>query len=310
MQKVIITGTLGFIGSNFIRKVVPKYSEYQFIGIDNAVKTYNLDNSFNDPNFKFYLADISDIHIMNNIFSIEKPNIVIGMAAESFVDNSITNIAPFLHTNVIGTQVLIDMCLKYKAKLIHISTDEVYGQKLSVNDPAWIENDPILPRNPYSCSKGASELIVNAAHYTHGLQFNMTRSCNVFGPRQKRENLIPHIINSLIHNTEIKIHGTGNNFRQWVFVDDKIDAIMNILKNGKSNETYNIGTNSFYTNLEMVNYIAKLMNKDPKITFITDRKSHDMGYSVSADKLKTLGWKPQVSFNEGMKRTINWYLKK
>lgn len=307
-MKILITGTLGFIGSNFIRTVTRRYPEYQWVGVDKAVYNYNLDNSFEHLNYKFYLADIADQHTIERIFEIEKPDIVIGMAAESFVDNSITDIMPFLHTNVIGTQVLINASLKHKVnRYLHISTDEVYGQQLTKNNGGWTEDDPLNPRNPYAASKAAAELIVKTAHETHGLEYQMTRSCNVFGPRQKKDNLIPHIITNLKNGTPIKIHGNGQNFRQWIFVEDKINAIMRILLKGQPNEVYNIGAPKFTTNLEMVQEISKMLDIEPEIEFIADRKAHDFGYHVNAGKLRALGWEPWHSFNENLKRTIESY---
>lgn len=308
MKKVLLTGTLGFIGSNFIRKVTKEYPDYRFIGLDKAVKDYNLNNRFEHPNYKFYFGDIADEHLLNNIFTIEKPNIVIGMAAESFVDDSISNIMPFLQSNIIGTQTLINMCLKHNVeKYVHVSTDETLGQAFSKDAKGWKEEEKIAPRNPYACSKAAAELIVLSAHYTHGLQYNITRSCNIFGPRQKKQNLIPHIITSLLYNKEIHIHGNGKNFRQYCYVDDKIDAIMKIVEHGKGNEIYHIGDNNLLTNLEMVEYISSLMKITPKIKFIENRKAHDFGYKVDFSKLKELDWSHQGYFEDDMKTTIMWY---
>ena len=246
---------------------------------------------------------------MNRIFTLEKPDIVIGGAAESFVDNSITDVMPFLHSNIIGTQVVINMCLEHKVeKYIHISTDEVYGQKKSRDDEPWREHEPMLARNPYACSKAAAELIVLAAHNTHGLNYQITRSCNVFGPRQKKENLVPHIIHSLHNGSNTRIHGNGLNFRQYIYVDDEIDAIMTILRAGKINTTYNIGDNNYYTNLEMVENIASVMGKRPNIQFIEDRKAHDFGYSVNSEKLRQLGWRPKNTFQEALEKTVKSYV--
>jgi dTDP-glucose 4,6-dehydratase len=309
LMKILITGTLGFIFSNFVRKVVEDYPSYQFVGVDKAVKHYNLNNMLRHPNYRFYLADIADAHTMDRIFTLEQPDIVIGGAAESFVDNSITDILPFLQTNIIGTQILVNMCLKHKTqKYVHISTDEVYGQKLSIAEEAWTEEAPLLARNPYACSKAAAELVVRAAHETHNLQFQMTRSCNVYGPRQKRENLIPHIIYSLMNNQAIHLHGNGKNFRQYLYVDDKIDAIMKIIHCGDINTVYNIGDDYHFRNIEMVNYIAEIMQTQPNIQYITDRKAHDFGYRVSASLLRSLDWQPQMCLDRGMKHTIQWYL--
>jgi dTDP-glucose 4,6-dehydratase len=309
MKKVLVTGSLGFIFSNFIRRVLDEYPEYKFVGLDKAVHEYNLDNQFSHSNYNFYYADIGDIHLLDRIFKIEKPNIVIGSAAESHVDTSLINIFPFLTSNIIGTQNVINMCLKYNIeKYIHISTDECYGQQLNKDAVPWTEDKLLNPRNPYSASKACAEHIVMAAHNAHNLQFQITRACNVFGPRQKKENLVPHIIHSLINNQPIHIHGDGQNFRQYIYVEDKTFAIMKILQNGKINEVYNIGDDNYFTNLEMVYCLAKLLNKEPKINFIADRKAHDFGYSVSTEKLKAIGWTPKYKFDYAMKKTADWYI--
>jgi dTDP-glucose 4,6-dehydratase len=306
MIKVLVTGTAGFIFSNFIRQVIPSNPNYQFVGVDKLVKEYNINNLYtSNPAYNFYLADIADSHTIDRIFQLEKPNIVIGGAAESFVDNSITDVMPFLHSNIIGTQTIINACLKHKVdKYVHISSDEIYGQQLNQSDRPWIESDPLQPRNPYATSKAAAELIVNSAHITHGLQYQITRSCNVFGARQKRENLIPHIIHALHQGTPIRIHGNGLNFRQYIYVHDEVNAIMAIIKRGKINQVYNIGDNNYFSNLEMVNNIANIMNKHPDITFIEDRKAHDFGYSVNTNKIRELGWKPKSNFKDNLNKTV------
>lgn len=310
-KKILVTGVLGFIFSNFIKKAVNQFEEYLFVGIDMAFKTYNLENMFEHPNYKFYLGDIADAHFINNVFELEKPDIIINGAAQSFVDDSITDIMPFLHSNVIGVQTLVNAALKYNVeRFIHISTDEVLGQQFSLDDIPWSEKSPLLPRNPYACSKACSELIINSAHLTHKLQYNITRSCNVYGPYQKKENLIPHIIHSLINNTPIHLHGNGLNFRQYIYVDDKINAIMSIIKNGKINEIYNISDNNYYSNIDMVNFISKKFFKTPEIEYITDRKAHDFGYNLSNNKIKQLNWKPEMEFDKGMNKTIEWYKNK
>lgn len=310
MKTLLITGVLGFIGSNFIRKIIDKYPQYKFIGIDKAVKEYSLSNMFNHNRYNFYLGDIADSHFLDRVFKLEKPNIIINFAAESFVDAAEKDVLPFIHSNVLGIQTLLNASIKYKIdNFIHISTDEVYGSKNNINDTPWIETDQILPKNLYSSSKGCSELILLANHYTHKFNYNITRSANVFGPRQKKDNLIPMIITSLMNNKPITIHGKGNNFRQYVYVDDKISAIMKIVENGIKNEVYNIGDDNYFSNLDIVNYIAKLMDKKPEIQFIPDRLSHDFGYKVNSNKLRELGWKPKHIFEEAMKDTISWYVK-
>jgi dTDP-glucose 4,6-dehydratase len=300
-MKILVTGTAGFIFSNFVRQV-----NANLVGLDKLVKEYNIDNLY--PDVKFYLADIVDAHSLDRIFKMERPDIVIGGAAESFVDNSITDVLPFLQTNIVGTQNLINACLKYGVeKYVHISTDEVYGQQTERDGVPWREESPLLPRNPYACSKAAAEMVVTAAHYTHNLPYQITRSCNVFGARQKKENLIPHIITSLLHQVPVRIHGNGLNFRQYIYVEDEINAIMAIINRGEINQIYNIGDNNYYTNLEMVNEISTLMNIKPEITFITDRKAHDFGYSVNCNKLKALGWEPKGNFLYNLQKTIDFY---
>lgn len=312
-MKILLTGSLGFIGYQFthqvphlIDKCTPNTRWYpKMVGVDKAVYSYNLNHM--PATHKFYFGDIADKHIMRRILEVEKPDILVGMAAESFVDNSITNIDPFLHTNIVGTQVLIDLCLEFNIRYFHISTDEVYGQKMSKNDAGWIETDPLQPRNPYAASKACAEHIVIAAHNTHGLQYQMSRACNIFGKHQKDENLIPHIFKCLFQDKEITIHGDGSNWRQYCFVEDKVDAIMTIINKGEMNTVYNIGDDNFFTNLEMVEYIAALINKTPKIKFIPDRKAHDKGYKVDTSKIEKLGWKPSISFRSNLMSIVPHY---
>lgn len=303
-MRILVTGTLGFIFSNFIRKVYG-HGDHVWVTVDRAARDHNLHNWFDSC--RPYLADIADAHTIGRIFQREKPDIVIGGAAESFVDDAITDIMPFLRSNIIGTQTLVAACLKYGARYIHISTDEVYGQQLAKDAIGWVENVPMAPRNPYAASKACAEHVVLAAHETHGLQYQITRSCNVYGPRQKKENLVPRIIYSLLHKEPVPIHGTGLNFRQYIHVDDVISAFMTILERGAMNTTYNIGTPTLLTNLEMVGRIADVLDAQPEIHYIEDRKAHDFGYKVSSERLRELGWRPQVDFKDGIVSTIDYY---
>jgi dTDP-glucose 4,6-dehydratase len=307
MKTVLCTGTLGFIFSNFIRHAVT-LPGYRWVGVDKAARQYNLANWFEHPDYRFYLADIADAHTIGTIFERERPDIVIGGAAESFVDDSITDIMPFLRTNVVGTQTLVNACLKYGARYVHVSTDEVYGQQLAKDAIGWTENVPMAPRNPYAASKACAEHVVTAAHETHGLQYQITRSCNVYGPRQKKENLIPRIIYSLLHNEPVPIHGNGLNFRQYIHVDDAITALMCVIERGAINTTYNVGGEDILTNLEMVARIYEHIGmQSPNISHIEDRKAHDFGYKVSSNRLRELGWAPEVEFYSGIHSTIAHY---
>ena len=308
-KKILVTGVLGFIFSNFIRLATKQYPEYKFVGIDKGVKNYNLHNMYESNNYKFYMADIADQHIMDNIFELEKPDIVIHGAAESFVDDSINDIKPFLHSNILGTQCLINACLKHNVeRLIYTSTDEIFGHLKSTSELSWTENSFPHPRNPYSASKYAGELIIYAASETHGLKYNITRSCNNYGSRQPNRNLVPKIIYCLMNNKPIPIHGDGKNLREWLCVDDNCFAIMKIMESAPYNEVYNIGSGVELTNLEMIDKISNIMNKRPVIDFIKDRKGHDFRYSVNCDKLKLLGSKPAFTFDAGMKKCVQWYI--
>lgn len=306
-KKILITGSTGFIFSNFIEKVLKEYPEYIFISIDKCVASYNLLNI--NHNHKFYLGDIADEHFMNNVFELEKPDFIIHGAAESFVDDSIRSAGPFIHSNVVGTQVMVDMAMKYDVKkFIYISTDEVYGQ-LKPNDPSWTEETPINPRNPYSASKAAGELIIKAANQTHGLQYNITRCCNNYGPRQPPRNLIPKVTTCILNNQNIPIHGNGQQLREWIYVDDHCSAIMKVLKDAPSDEIYNIGSGVEYTNLEIVQKICNILNTGENlITFVKDRPGHDFRYSIDCSKIKKLGWNIEHSFEIGLPKCVNWYV--
>ena len=310
MKKIIlITGTNGFIFSTFIKNVLEKYSDqYRFIGIDKLANNFNYANFIEHPNYKLYLGDISDEHFVYSVFKIEKPNIVINGAAESFVDAAIFNARPFIKSNVLGTQVLCDASVEYNIeKFIQISTDEVYGH-LKNDDCAWTELVAPMPRNPYSVSKYASELVVYAASQTHGLKYNITRSCNIMGPRQPNRNLIPTTINSIFKNKIIPIHSDGYQTRCWDYIDNKCSAIMYILHNAPDNEIYNLGPGYELNNLETVNKICDYFGKGHELIktgFL--RKGIDQRYAIDASKLYSLGYSPQYSFDEGFERTMRWY---
>jgi dTDP-glucose 4,6-dehydratase len=307
-KKILITGSAGFIFSNFIRKVIAEDLPYEFVSIDAVLAKYNIPNIYEHPRHKFYMGDIADEKFVRNVFEIEKPDYVINGAAESFVDDAIASAIPFIHSNIWGTQVLIDASVAHKVeKFIQISTDEVYGHLTSKDDEPWTEASVPKPRNPYSASKYAAEVILHAASETHGLTYNITRCANNFGSRQPPRNLIPKIITSLIQGEKIPIHGDGTNIREWLYVDNHCTAIMKVLEDGKPNEIYNIGSGVEKTNLEMIDIISSIAGISPKIQFIPDRKGHDKRYSVNCDKLKSLGWKQEIEFEPALKKTVEWY---
>lgn len=309
MKKVLITGGGGFIFSNFIRKLIYDKLKYNFVTVDYCKVPNVLNNIYSNKGNTFYVGDVADKHFMNIVFEVEQPDYVIHAAAESFVDSSIDNALSFTHSNVSGTQNVIDMCLKWKVeKLIYISTDEVYGHLQNDNDISWTEESTLAPRNPYSATKAAGELLVQAAHHTHGLNFNITRSCNNYGPRQQTRNFIPKIIKSVLFNEPMPIYGQGRQMREWIHVEDNCSAIIKILEEGKVNEIYNISSNHEFTNVEIFNEVCNIMKKGHDLlSFVQDRPGHDFRYSVNSNKIKALGWKPNWKFKKGLEHCIEWY---
>ncbi len=316
MKKVLVTGTCGFIFGNFIRKAIydqnqkkPQDRQYTFVSVDRV--TANATNSmYWNKNHVFHPADLRDQHVMDVIFQFEKPDIVIHGAAETFVDTSLKDPNSFVTSNVLGTQVVINCCLKHKVeRLIYISTDEVYGQLSSELDPAWKETSPLDPRNPYSASKAAGELMVKAAWATHGLIYNITRSSNCYGPRQLPEKLVPKAIKCILEGQKIPIYGKGLQIRDWTYVADNCSALLTILEKGEANEVYNISAHQEFTNIETIQSVCNAMGKGHDlISFIEDpRTGHDFRYSVDTTKLRSLGWKPSYKFKDGIKDTVQWY---
>ena len=308
-KKILVTGSCGFIFSNFVRLAL-RHTDYSFAAIDKVAKEHTLNNVVHShARHNFHIADIADAHIIDRIFTLEKPDIVIHGAAESHVDDSINSADCFIKSNIVGTQVIIDASIRHNVeKLIYISTDEVYGQ-LGKDDNSWTEDALIMPRNPYSASKAAGELLVRAAGETHGLKYNITRSCNNYGPRQSTKNLIPKIIKNILNKEPVPIYGQGLQSREWIHVADNCFAILHILKHAPNNETYNISAGHEMSNLEMFHLICEALGQGHDlITFVEDRKGHDFRYSVDFSKIKSIGWKPQFRLKKGLDQCINWYL--
>lgn len=308
-KKLLVTGSCGFIFGNFLRQAVYEKRPYQLISVDK-VNANSMNSMYWNKNHTFHIADIRDHHVIDTIFQLEKPEIVVHGAAETFVDYSLTDPNSFVTSNVLGTQNIINACVKHKAKLVYISTDEIYGQLTSESDQSWTEDDVLNPRNPYSATKAAGELLVKAAHESFGLTYNITRSSNNYGPRQTPEKLIPKIIKCILEDKPIPIYGQGLQIRDWTHVHDNCAGIFTMLQSGKDNETYNISSNQESANIEIVNHICNVIGKGHNlITFIEDpRKSHDFRYSVNTNKIRNLGWKPNFKFKDGITETVQWYL--
>lgn len=314
-MKILVTGGAGFIGSNFLHYMVEKYKDYNFVCLDALTYAGNFENLkpiINKKNFKFIKADITNKEAIDQIFKRENFDWVINFAAESHVDNSIKNPNLFLMTNIIGTQTLMDASLKYSVKRYHqISTDEVYGD-LPLDRPELKFNEHTLinPSSPYSASKASADLLVQAYIRTYNLPATISRCSNNYGPYQFPEKLIPVVIKKALNNEQIPIYGTGKNVRDWIHVKDHNIAIDLIMHNGVIGEVYNIGGNNEINNLNLVKMILKYLEKtNDLITFVDDRKGHDLRYAIDSTKIeKKLNWKKTIKFEDGIRDTINWYL--
>ena len=295
---------------NFIRRAFYTKQPYQFSSIDRVRESHLVSNIYSNQDHSFNIADIRDPHVLNVIFRKENPDIVVHFAAESFVDSSIDNAQPFVTSNVVGTQNIIDACLAAEVnKLVYISTDEVYGHLTDENDSPWTEDATLQPRNPYSASKAAGELLVKAAHETHGLTYQITRSCNNYGPWQDAEKLIPKIIKNVLLNEPVPIYGQGAQIRDWIHVHDNCSALYKIINDGYDNQTYNISSNQEYPNVEVFQNVCNTLGKGyDLIKFVDDRLGHDFRYSIDASKLKGLGWSPEYKFKDGLIQCCQWYV--
>lgn len=311
----LVTGGAGFIGSNFIYYMLKKYPDYRIICVDKLTYAGNLETmepAMRHPNFYFIKADISDAEAIKNIFSAEQIDILVNFAAESHVDRSIEDPGLFLRTNIIGTQVLLDACKKYQIKRFHqVSTDEVYGDlPLDRPDLFFTEETPLHTSSPYSASKAAADLLVLAYFRTYGLPVTISRCSNNYGPYHFPEKLIPLMISRALADKPLPVYGKGENVRDWLYVEDHCSAIDMIVHNGKIGEVYNIGGHNERTNIEVVKVILKELNKpETLIDYVTDRPGHDMRYAIDPSKIKKeLGWSPTTKFEDGIKKTITWYV--
>lgn len=316
MQKIVlVTGGAGFIGSNYIFYLLSTYTDIKVICIDSLTYAGNLSTlevALNNTNFKFYREDICNRQEIFNIFETEKPNFVVNFAAESHVDRSILNPEIFLRTNILGTQVLLDACIKFGNIRFHqVSTDEVYGD-LPLDKPNlfFTEDTPIRTSSPYSASKASADLLVAAYYRTYGLPVTISRCSNNYGPYQFPEKLIPLMIINAVNDKPLPVYGKGENVRDWLHVSDHCRAIDMIINNSKIGEVYNIGGHNEMRNIEIVKLICKHLNKpETLIQYVTDRKGHDMRYAIDPKKIyNDLGWKPSIYFAEGIVQTIDWYL--
>lgn len=312
---IIVTGGAGFIGSNFIFHMIGAHPKERIICLDKLTYAGNLSTLqpvMQNPAFRFVKGDICDRDAVNRLFEEEHPDIVVNFAAESHVDRSIEDPGLFLQTNIMGTQVLMDACRKYGIARYHqVSTDEVYGD-LPLDRPELLftEETPIHTSSPYSSSKAAADLLVMAYYRTYGLPVTISRCSNNYGPYHFPEKLIPLMIANALNHRPLPVYGTGENVRDWLYVTDHCKAIDLILRKGRVGEVYNIGGHNEMRNIDIVKLICRELGKpESLITYVADRKGHDMRYAIDPTKIHTeLGWLPETRFADGIRLTIQWYL--
>ncbi|MCI8650800.1 MAG: dTDP-glucose 4,6-dehydratase [Anaerotruncus sp.] len=314
-MKILITGGAGFIGSNFIFYMRKQHPDYELLCVDKLTYAGNLgtlSSVMDVPAFNFIRADIADRKAIYEIFEAEKPDMVVNFAAESHVDRSIENPAVFMETNVMGTQILLDASREYGVTRYHqISTDEVYGDlPLDRPDLFFTENTPLRTSSPYSASKASADLLCNAYQRTYGMPITISRCSNNYGPYQFPEKLIPLMVANALADKPLPVYGEGSNVRDWLYVEDHCVAIDLILQKGTPGRVYNIGGHNEMKNIDIVKLICRTLNKpESLITYVADRKGHDMRYAIDPAFIhRELGWMPATKFEDGILKTIQWYL--
>lgn len=314
-MKILVTGAAGFIGSNFVFHMRKAHPEYDIIALDSLTYAGNLETLapvMEEDHFTFVRCDITDREGVRKVFEEHHPAVVVNFAAESHVDRSIEDPGVFLRTNILGTQVLMDACREFGIRRFHqVGTDEVYGDlPLDRPDLFFTEDLPLQASSPYSASKASADLLTMAYHRTYGLPVTISRCSNNYGPYQFPEKLIPLMIANALADKPLPVYGTGENVRDWLYVEDHCRAIDMILENGKVGEVYNIGGHNERSNLDVVKTILKQLGKpESLITFVGDRKGHDLRYAIDPSKIHgELGWMPETKFDDGICQTIDWYL--
>ena len=312
---IIVTGGAGFIGSNFVFHMLQAHPDYRIVCLDKLTYAGNLSTLepvLQQDNFRFVKADICDRQAVDKLFQEEKPDIVVNFAAESHVDRSIENPGIFLETNIMGTAVLMDACRKYGIQRYHqVSTDEVYGDlPLDRPDLFFTEETPLHTSSPYSSSKASADLLVMAYYRTYGLPVTISRCSNNYGPYHFPEKLIPLMIANAMADKPLPVYGNGENVRDWLYVEDHCRAIDLIIHNGKVGEVYNVGGHNEKRNIDIVRIICQELGKpESLIVHVEDRKGHDRRYAIDPAKIhRELGWLPKTKFEDGIKKTIKWYL--
>ena len=305
MDRVLVTGGAGFIGSNFVRHLL-KNTNCAVVNLDKLTYAGNLNNIKDlrrEKRHEFIRGDIRNRKLAGSL--VKKADAVVNFAAESHVDRSIQTPSVFVESNVLGVQVLLEACRRFGVRFEQISTDEVYGSRA---EGSFVETDALNPSSPYSASKASADLLVNAYHVTYGLEVTVTRSTNNYGPNQHPEKFIPRLVTNALRGKPLPIYGSGQNIRDWIFVDDNCGAILTVLEKGEEGQIYNIGGGNERKNLEIAKEILRCLSlPEAMLEFVPDRPGHDFRYSIQCGKVQHLGWKPQVGFEEGLQRTVDWY---
>jgi dTDP-glucose 4,6-dehydratase len=305
MDRILVTGGAGFIGSNFVRHLLSD-TDYKVINLDKLTYAGNLRNIRDlrpEKRHRFVKGDIRNRRLVDSL--VGKTDAVVNFAAESHVDRSIQTPQVFVETNVLGTQVLLEACRRFRVRFEQISTDEVYGSRA---EGSFKETDLLNPSSPYSASKAAADLLVNAYHVTYGMDVTVTRSTNNYGPKQHPEKLIPRLITNALRGKPMPIYGSGNNVRDWIYVQDNCRAIHSVLEKGEKGQIYNIAGGNERKNTDIAKEILRTLSlPDTMIEYVADRPGHDFRYSLNCEKIHRLGWKPQVQLEHGLQRTVDWY---
>jgi dTDP-glucose 4,6-dehydratase len=306
---ILVTGGSGFMGSYFIKYIIDKHPYIQIINLDAltyAGNIHNLESIQNNDRYRFIQGDITNIDAVESIVKDNHIQLIVNFAAETHVDNSIKDPLRAVSTNVLGVASLLEVARRYEIQVLQVSTDEVFG---SIDQGVFQEDSPFRPNSPYSAGKAGGDLLCRSYYETYGLDVRVTHSCNVMGPYQYPEKLIPLAITHIIQDKKVPLYGDGLNVREWIYVEDHARAIEYIIENGEAGEVYNIGTGFEKTNLELITTVLDKMGVDSKqyIEYVTDRLGHDRRYAIDSTKLRNMGWNPQFDWDTALRKTIDWY---
>jgi len=313
LKTLLITGGYGFIGSHFIRLLRHERPHWRIVNLDLLTYAGDIDNlaglnfTPDDSVYRFFRCDIADSSLVRQIFETERPDGLVNFAAETHVDRSLLNSAPFVRTNIEGVRVLLDVATQYGTRFLQVSTDEVYGS-LAPDEAAFSEDSPLNPNSPYAASKAAADLMIRAYHRSYGLPTLITRCGNNYGPYQFPEKFLPLFITNALDDQPLPLYGDGKQIRDWIYAEDHARAVLHVLEHGLPGEIYNVSANGEKTNQFMAEWVLNILGKPRQLLrHVEDRPGHDRRYSLDASKIRNLGWQPSISLEQGLSTTIDWY---